>query len=366
MRRRPLIAAAMAAPALQLVAGCAGIAAGSEPADAARARITVLYDAFGNDPSMQKDWGYAAFVEMNGKRVLFDTGNNSEILAKNAAARNVDLSRLDFVVMSHRHGDHMGGMAQLLRANPGVRIFAPKEGFGVYGGDLPGSFYRKDDTLPPEQRYYDGNPPALLRFGTAWPNANIALIDKQQEVEPGFHLIPLVSDKPGTLELRELSLAISTPDGIVLIVGCSHPGIDNVLKAAAAIQPRIRFVAGGFHFVIAKDADVDALVTVLRDTYKVAVIAPGHCTGEPAFAALRKAFGERYLYAGLGSRFALDGAPRRLGAADGPDAGELAVYGALRVAAAGRQPRLFSGLTPSALRDGAYLARWRSTLIGCC
>jgi 7,8-dihydropterin-6-yl-methyl-4-(beta-D-ribofuranosyl)aminobenzene 5'-phosphate synthase len=366
MKRRPLIAAAMAAPALQLASGCAGIPPRSEDVDTARAGITVLYDAFGRDPSMQKDWGYAAFVEMNGKRVLFDTGTNPEILAKNAAARNVDLSRLDFVVMSHRHGDHMGGMTHLLRASPSVRIFAPKEGFGVYGADLPSSFYRKDEALPPEQRYYDGKPPALMRFGSAWPQGNIALVDKREEVAPGFHLIPLVSDKPGTLELRELSLAISTPEGIVLIVGCSHPGIDNILKAATAIRPDVRLVAGGLHFVTAKDADIDTLVTVLRDTYKIANIAPGHCTGEPAFAALRKAFGDRYVYAGLGSRISLDGTPRHVRDADRLDAADLETYDALRLTAARRQQKLFSRLAASAMPEESYLAKWRRTMAGCC
>ena len=128
----------------------------------AKAQITVLYDAFGKASGMQKDWGYAAFIEYGGKRVLFDTGNRPDILEKNAKAKGIDLSKLDFVVMSHRHSDHMGGMTYLLSVNPKVKIYAPKEGFGVYGGDLPSTFYRKDASLPPEQRYYDGNPPEVM------------------------------------------------------------------------------------------------------------------------------------------------------------------------------------------------------------
>ena len=107
-------------------------------------QVTVPYDAFGKEPAMHLDWGYAALVEYGGKRILFDTGNNPDILAQNAKTKNVDLSKLDFVVMSHRHGDHMGGLAYLLRVNPTVKIYAPKEGFGVYGADLPGTFFRKD------------------------------------------------------------------------------------------------------------------------------------------------------------------------------------------------------------------------------
>lgn len=267
----------------------------------AKAQITVLYDAFGKSSAMRKDWGYAALVEYGGKRILFDTGNNPEVLAHNAQAKGVNLSKLDFVVMSHRHGDHMGGLGYVLKVNPRVTIYAPKEGFGVYGADLPSTFYRKDAGLPPEQRYFDGAPPEIMRFGSAWPGANFQLVDKNTEIAPGIHLISLVSDKPGTLELRELSLAINTPEGMVVVVGCSHPGIDKIIAEASKINPRVHLIAGGFHLVVASDSDIEKVVTTLRDQVKAEYVAPGHCTGEPAFAAFKKAFGDRYLYAGLGT-----------------------------------------------------------------
>ena len=272
-------------------------------------QITILYDAFGKDSAMQKDWGYAALVEYGGKRILFDSGNNPEVLARNAKAKSIDLSKLDFVVMSHRHGDHMGGLAYLLKVNPSVKIYAPKEGFGVYGADLPSSFYRKDPSLPPEQRYYGGAPPDVMRFGSAWPGANFQLVDKTVEIASDIYLISLVSDKLGTLELHELSLAIKTPDGMVLVVGCSHPGIDKIVEAASTIDPRIHLIVGGFHLVVASDADIQKIVTALHDTFHVQYVAPGHCTGEPAFTALKKAFGDRYLFAGLGTTLALSTSP---------------------------------------------------------
>jgi 7,8-dihydropterin-6-yl-methyl-4-(beta-D-ribofuranosyl)aminobenzene 5'-phosphate synthase len=272
--------------------------------DPANAQITVLYDAFGKDSAMQKDWGYAALVEYRGKRILFDTGNNPDILGQNAKAKGIDLSKLDFVVMSHRHGDHMGGLDYLLRVNPRVTIYAPKESFGVYGADLPSSFYRKDPSLPPEQRYYNGAPPELMRFGSAWPSANFQLVDKNTEIAPNIHLVTLVSDKPGTLELRELSLVINTSEGLVIVVGCSHSGIDRIVESATAINPRIHFIAGGFHLVVAPDPDIEKIVTALHDRFRVDYVGPGHCTGEPAFAALKRTFGDHYIYAGLGTTLA--------------------------------------------------------------
>jgi 7,8-dihydropterin-6-yl-methyl-4-(beta-D-ribofuranosyl)aminobenzene 5'-phosphate synthase len=199
----------------------------------------------------------------------------------------------------------MGGMTYLLSVNPKVKIYAPKENFGVYGFSLPSTFYRKDASLPLEQRYYDGNPPEIMKFGTAWP-ANFELIDKTTEVAPGIHLIFQISDKPGTMELREISLAIDTPDGIVLVVGCSHPGLDKIVSAAAAINKHIQMVTGGFHYVVAKDAEIEQIVSIVHDTFKVDYVAPSHCTGEPAFSAFKKAFGNRYIYAGLGTTIELN------------------------------------------------------------
>ena len=292
-----------------ILVACAAMEARAAAAPAP-ARITVLYDAFGKDTALTKDWGYAALVEINGMRILFDTGNDPGILAKNAKAKRVDLRRLDFVVLSHRHSDHVGGFSFLQSVNPNVKVYAPKENFGVFGSDLPSAFYRKDESLPVEMRYFGGTPPETMKFGTAFPGANIQLIDKTTEVAPGITLIALVSDSPGTKELKELSLAINTPDGIVLVVGCSHPGIESIVAEAAKINPHIHFIAGGFHLVIAQDATIEKVAASLHDTYKVDYIAPGHCTGEPAFDAMQRIFGDRYLYAGLGTALGVGAVPR--------------------------------------------------------
>jgi len=263
-------------------------------------RVTILYDSFGKSPTLTMDWGFAALVEYGGKRILFDTGNNAQIFEHNVKAAGVDLQKLDFVVMSHRHGDHMGGLAYLLKVNPTVKIYAPKERSGVYGDDQPSStWYRKDPSLPAEQRYYSGAPPEIIHMGEAWPSANFQLLDKTIEIVPGMYLIALVSDKPGTLELRELSLAIRTPDGLVLVVGCSHPGVEHIVQEASAIDPHINLLFGGLHQIQAPDPEVERIARVLHDQYKLDRIAPGHCTGEPEFAALKKTFGDHYLYAGV-------------------------------------------------------------------
>ena len=295
--------------ALLFAVALAGVAAVIAPARLAAAeaggQITILYDAFGTDAAMKKDWGFSALVEISGKRILFDTGNDPDIFAANIKAKNIDLTSIDFVVLSHRHSDHMAGLNYVLSVNPTVKIYAPKEGFGIYGSSLPSSFYRKNESLPPEMRYYGGKPPEVMKFGTAWQGANIELVDKTTEIAPGITLMALVSDAPGTKELKELSLAVNTADGVVLVVGCAHPGVEKIVEATTAINPKIRLIAGGFHLVVAPDEVIARAVATLKDTFKVENIAPGHCTGEPTFAALKQAYGDRYLYAGVGTSLAL-------------------------------------------------------------
>jgi 7,8-dihydropterin-6-yl-methyl-4-(beta-D-ribofuranosyl)aminobenzene 5'-phosphate synthase len=94
---------------------------------------------------------------------------------------------------------------------------------------------------------------------------------------------------------------IQTPEGVVVVAGCSHPGIDKIVSAAAAIDPRVSLVMGGFHLPAAPDAEIARIATTLKNTLKVDRLAPGHCTGEPAFAQFRKMWGEHYLYAGVGT-----------------------------------------------------------------
>src|SRR5436189_388989 len=136
-----------------LIIGLVFLAALRTSASPTQDRVTILYDAFGKPSGMKKDWGYSALVEYGGKRILFDTGNNADIFAQNVKSLGVDLKKLDFAVISHRHGDHTSGLSYLLGVNRSVRIYAPKEAFGIFGAALPGTFYRKDESLAKDMRY---------------------------------------------------------------------------------------------------------------------------------------------------------------------------------------------------------------------
>lgn len=285
-----------------MVVVLAQLASASARAADDRVELTVLYDAFGKASEMKKDWGFSAFIEYRGKRILFDTGNNAEIFAHNVKVKGIDLTKLDFAVASHRHGDHTSGLSHLLSVNPKVPIYAPKENFGVFGAALPGTFYKRDESLPAEMRYFDGNPPATMTFGSAWPDGDFRWVSETQEIVPGFHLLHLKGSWGVDLEVIELSLAIDTPDGIILIVGCSHPTLEKIVEAArAAIDKPVHLIFGGTHLLPAKLDEIRRVATALQETWHVKYIAPVHCTGEPAFRILKESFGDRYVYAGLGT-----------------------------------------------------------------
>jgi 7,8-dihydropterin-6-yl-methyl-4-(beta-D-ribofuranosyl)aminobenzene 5'-phosphate synthase len=94
----------------------------------AQDKVTILYDAFGESKELTKDWGFSALVEHNGERILFDTGNNAANLEHNVAALGVELTKLDFVVISHRHTDHTTGLRYVLSVNPNVTVYVPADG----------------------------------------------------------------------------------------------------------------------------------------------------------------------------------------------------------------------------------------------
>lgn len=263
-------------------------------------RVTVIVDAFGDVPSVHHDWGFAALVEYGGKRILFDTGNDADLFARNVAALGIDLTRLDFVVISHRHGDHTDGLRHLLAVNPKVTIYVPDDEY--FGGSVPARFFERPvPSLPARMRYFGGRVPATVGHGTPWRGAHFVRVPTEREVAPGMRVVRNVAPAGAFANLPELSLVIDGPDGQLVVVGCSHPGIETILRSSGAPRRPVDLVVGGLHLVTASDAEVARVLEVLRNDLGVKQMAPAHCTGEPAFAALLRGYGDRYHHAGAGS-----------------------------------------------------------------
>jgi 7,8-dihydropterin-6-yl-methyl-4-(beta-D-ribofuranosyl)aminobenzene 5'-phosphate synthase len=297
MTRRQLLASSLAATGTAIVPWGARAAEGANQA-------TVLFDAFGKPSDLKRGWGYSLFVEHGGRRILFDTGSNDADFAANASALGVDVKKLDFVVLSHRHNDHTAGLNHVLAQNPDVTVYTPFEGGGfnsLIPGPLMNLIRRNVASVPDDLRYFGGNLPANLTPGAPWLGAHFMQIGEPKEVLPGIFLFSTRSDKPGTREMNEISMLMKTSQGGVLVVGCSHPGIELILEAAKKIEPRIYSVLGGFHLVDLSDDDVTAMVTRLRDKWQIERMAAGHCTGQFAFVEMGRIFGARFDHAGVGS-----------------------------------------------------------------
>ena len=170
--------------------------ASTTPSSAATANvITNLYDAFGApSTTLVKDWGFAALVEYDGKRILFDTGNHADTFERNVEALKIDLQRLDAVVISHRHGDHTSGLTYLLKMNARVPIYVPREA-AFFKGALPAEFLERQPGLPVTLQYFEGKKPQRWTTGTPWENANFRIVAAATEIFPGFHLLSVTCDQ---------------------------------------------------------------------------------------------------------------------------------------------------------------------------
>jgi 7,8-dihydropterin-6-yl-methyl-4-(beta-D-ribofuranosyl)aminobenzene 5'-phosphate synthase len=228
-------------------------------------RITYLYDNTEAVPGVRADWGFACIVEGRGARVLFDTGAKPEVLRRNAEALHVDLGRLDAVVLSHDHGDHTAGFPAL-GSRPGLPVF-----------------YAQGFSLPVVA--------ALAQSG-----AKLVPVSEGLQVTPGMR----TSDEFGT-SIKEEALIIDTPDGLVVVVGCSHPGIVPMLRQIKNSTGRpIHAVVGGFHLLQTPAAEVNGIVAAFKDL-GVSRVGPTHCTGPDAIRNFKEAFGDRYIAGGVGA-----------------------------------------------------------------
>ena len=270
--------------------------------------MTILYDAIGKSAGLKLGWGYSALVEYGGRRILFDTGGRLNDFAANVTSLGADLSRLDFVVLSHRHGDHTSGLHHVLKVNSGVKIYTPAEQQNFHTPSGPGLvnlIRRRVESAPENMHYFDGKVPEQIGSDSPWPDANFAQIRTATEVLPGFWLFSTTSDVTGTKEMNEISMAVRTPRGLAVVIGCSHPGIEKILEGAVKIEPRVYSIFGGFHLVETPDAEVSNLVIRFRDKWKFERVAAGHCSGEFAFSEFNRVYETKYDRAVVGAVIAL-------------------------------------------------------------
>jgi 7,8-dihydropterin-6-yl-methyl-4-(beta-D-ribofuranosyl)aminobenzene 5'-phosphate synthase len=286
--------------------------------------VTVLVEnSAGGAPGVAPEFGLSLLIEGFFGRVLLDTGS-SGLFARNADALGVDLADVDWLVLSHGHSDHGGGLATFLERNERAPVVlcrgAERPHYGTLAPGLPGLLHRtrlvtRDISLDPRVLALAGD---RLRWldADAWLAPGVRVLTHvplARPLAPGNRfLLTREGDRfePDAFD-HELLLAIVERDGAVLFSGCSHRGVLNQLDAVRrdlAGVP-IRAVVGGFHLCLPRSErmavtrdDARALARELRDGV-TGTIHTGHCTGAEAFGVLAEELGPKLQALATGQRF---------------------------------------------------------------
>ncbi len=261
------------------------------------------------------EWGYAALVEVDGRRILFDAGNHADAVLRSAEQLGIDLSSVEDVVMSHNHDDHTGGLLTLRAAmqakNPkalsrlhvAAGMFEPR--LNAAGGDRNG-------LTPIRARYESSGGRIIVHTGPielapgVWFTGPVARPNAETNWNPGLKLRSaggLIADTV----LEDAALVIATADGPVILTGCGHAGIMNLADAAQTIVgPGVPLaVIGGLHLFAKPDA---VLATTAYRLKGLRYLHAAHCTGIEATFKLRALLGltsRTAVIAAVGSSFTL-------------------------------------------------------------
>ncbi len=228
-------------------------------------KITITYDNVTATESTREDWGFSCLVEGREKTILFDTGRDPEVLQHNFAALGIEPGAIDAVFLSHEHRDHTGGLSSVLEKSSQVEVC------------ILASF---PEAIADEVRKHSATP---------------VRVTAPVEIAPGVRS----TGEMGT-EIPEHALVIDTPEGLVVISGCAHPGIVDMVRAAKETTGRnVHLVLGGFHLLRSQEDEVRAVIHAFQEL-GVAKAGASHCSGDAAMALFKEAYGEDFLELGAG------------------------------------------------------------------
>ena len=225
-------------------------------------KITLIsvYDNYQVNPELKTAWGFGLVIETPFEKILFDTGGDSSVLLFNMKKLGIDPKSIDKVVISHIHGDHLGGLEGFLKENNKVTVF------------IPSSF------------------PNSIRNMIKSYGVDFVDISEPTKISDFIFSTGELYGPP-----KEQSLVINSKKGLIVITGCAHPGIVNIVKKAKEMFPEknIYLVLGGFHHPPKK-------VVYELKKLKVEKVAPSHCSGDLIIEAFKKEYKENFIKSGVG------------------------------------------------------------------
>jgi 7,8-dihydropterin-6-yl-methyl-4-(beta-D-ribofuranosyl)aminobenzene 5'-phosphate synthase len=238
--------------------------------DNRRMKIMIVYDNNPYDPGLRSDWGFSCLVNLQERAILFDTGGDGEILLDNMKKLGIDPREIQVVLLSHIHGDHIGGLPAFLRINRKVKIYVPASFPGRLKEEIRNRGATLEEVSRPKEIF-----PAVFTTG---------------EMDGG---------------IKEQSLVLRSPGGLIVITGCAHPGIVKIVRQAKEIaNGKVHLVLGGFHL---EGESASAIERIIQNFLQLGVekVAPCHCSGELARRIFKEKFGSSYIPAGVGKEIVI-------------------------------------------------------------
>lgn len=235
--------------------------------------LTIVYDNNQYDRALETRWGFSCYIKGAEKTVLFDVGGEGSVLMGNMAKLEIDPHTVDAIVLSHVHYDHMGGLSSFLSKNPSVTVYMPQS--------LPRS--AKD----------------TVRLA----GAHLVEVHGPMKICKDMYSTGEMGDF-----IKEESLIIRTSKGLIVITGCAHPGIVNIVERAKEILTSdVYMVLGGFHLCWMDLSHVNRIIKgVKRSGCKK--VAPCHCSGDLARKQFGKVYGNDFIHTGVGKTITIENA----------------------------------------------------------
>lgn len=233
--------------------------------------LTVVYDNYSVDSDLQTSWGFGCVVKTEKTTVLFDTGGDGSILLSNMKKVGRAPGDVDVVAISHVHGDHVGGLAGFLEDNNQVTVYIPA-------------------SLPDSTREMIG------RKGARYVD-----ITESRRIVDDVH----TAGELGTW-IKEQSLIVESTHGLIIVTGCAHPGVVNIVKKAKAYrEEEVHLVMGGFHLMGTPEGELLGIVDEFRKM-NVNKVAPSHCSGDLCRELFEEEYGEDFIDSGVGRTILID------------------------------------------------------------
>ncbi len=225
------------------------------------------------DTNLKVTGGFSAWIEANGKILLFDTGGDYLSLLENIETLTLNPDKLDAVFISHNHWDHAYGL-------PGIMMVTDS----------------KPDVYVAENSHIG----ILEQF----PRARVVPVDTQTQIFPGIWSTGQMKGEILNTVIYEQSLIIEKEDKIYVITGCAHPGIVEIAEKAKSMFPdkAMALLAGGFHLRAHSERKIQEISSRLKEI-GVKAVAPSHCTGDGAIEYFRKTWSEGYIQLHLGDEY---------------------------------------------------------------